>query len=110
MNRLGQTVLFPGVAQMVWALQRAAIPTAIVTTSVSFYAQRVLEHHGLRPTMLVAYHDAPRPKPAPDSIRKALGMMQLPAQQCLGLGDKLTDLQAYQAAGVRAIGAAGAPT
>ena len=64
---VNRTVIFPGVDSLVAGLGQHKVPWAVVTTSVSFYADGVLAHHGLRPGVRVAYHDA-KPKPAPMAI------------------------------------------
>jgi phosphoglycolate phosphatase-like HAD superfamily hydrolase len=108
-SRIGETTAFAGVVQAFSALTRAEIPWTVVTTSVSYYAEAVLRHHGLECTHLIAYHDAP-PKPRPDGLTLALGRMELEPSEVVGVGDSEIDLRAYRAARVSAFGAAWSPT
>jgi HAD superfamily hydrolase (TIGR01549 family) len=107
-KRLDETRLFPGVRELLKGLQARRIPIAIVTTSVSYYADAALRHHGINYHARVAYHDA-TPKPAPDSILLALKKLNVSARETIGVGDAEKDRLAYQAAGVLAIGAAWSP-
>lgn len=95
---------FQGVDAFVGRLAAQCVPWAVVTTSVSFYADRVLGHHGLTPHTRIAYHDA-RPKPSPDGVVLALRRLGCEAGAAVGVGDSALDLAAYRAAGIKAIGA-----
>ncbi len=105
---LGQTVVLPGVHDLLAALSARAIPWVVVTTSVSYYATNVLRHHGLGSPPLVAYHDAP-PKPSPRCIEAALTRMGVQPAQAVGVGDHMNDHAAYSAAGVLSLGAGWSP-
>lgn len=107
-RRLDETEMFAGVADMLGTCSNGGIPWAVITTSVSHYAGRVLTHHALVPTTLVAYHDA-RPKPHPAGVLLALQRLGLGPKDVVGVGDSETDLLAYRAAGVVAIGAGWSP-
>jgi HAD superfamily hydrolase (TIGR01509 family) len=103
-QRVSTTRLYPGMAELLEQLNNLAIPWCVVTTSVSFYANAVLAHHGLVPGARVAYHDA-RPKPHPEGVLRALSQLQAEPHNAIGIGDAATDCGAYSAAGIRAIGA-----
>lgn len=104
-SALHKTVAFPGVPELIRSLDLAGVPWAVVTTSVSFYANAVLAHHGLRPATLVAFHDAPA-KPSPEPVAKALATLAVQPAEALAIGDSASDLAAYRAAGVRSVRAA----
>lgn len=106
--RLHETRLFDGIDELMRELGVRELPWAIVTTSVSYYANKVITHHGLEGGVCVAYHDA-APKPSPAPIALALKRMSLRREEVVGVGDAETDLRAYQAAGVRAVGAGWSP-
>lgn len=99
-----KTRLFDGMMEMLNECKAKNIAVGIVTSSVSFYADRILRHHSISPMCLVAYHDAP-PKPRPDGILLALKRMSLCAEDVVAVGDSRGDCAAYRAAGVVAIGA-----
>lgn len=107
-SRVHQTRLFDGVDVMLRQLGEADLAWAIVTTSVSFYADRVIEHHGIAGVVRIAFHDA-TPKPHPAPVLLALQRMSLPPADAIGVGDAESDLRAYQAAGLRAVGAGWSP-
>lgn len=104
--RLGECAIFPGLPLVLRELRDHKVPVAIVTSSVSFYAERLLSHHHLPYDKLVAYHDALRRKPHPDPVHLALARIGItnPAG-VIGIGDAAIDQAAYHAAGLRAVGA-----
>ena len=108
-RRISDTVLFDGVAQLLEGLAERDIAWGIVTTSVSYYASAILAHHGLQAPALVAYHDAP-PKPSPAGIHLMSQRLGIDLTDAIGVGDALTDLMAYRAAGLRSVGALWSPT
>ncbi len=107
-QRASDTVLFDGVAQLLEGLAERGIAWGVVTTSVSYYATAVLAHHGITAPALVAFHDAP-PKPSPAGIHLVSQRLGIDPTEAIGVGDAITDLQAYRAAGVRSVGALWSP-
>lgn len=103
-----ETSAFPGVADLLSALRMRGVPWAIVTSSVSAYAEAVIAYHGLGPCPLIAFHDAP-PKPNPQCITSALKLVGLPPEEAIGVGDQEVDLRSYRSAGVRPVGAGWSP-
>lgn len=99
------TQMFGGVAAMLAELVARGVPIAIVTTSPGHYARRVLEYHEIGYKVLVAYHDAKRPKPAPDPCLVALERLGVHAAEVVGVGDAQKDAVSYRAAGLRAYAA-----
>jgi HAD superfamily hydrolase (TIGR01549 family) len=100
----GQTVVYAGIPELLAELQARGVRIGIVTTSISFYAERMLRHHGLPYDTLVAYHDAP-PKPSPVCMRVAMQRLGVDAGACIGVGDSAKDAAALRGAGVVAYGA-----
>lgn len=105
---LDRTTCFAEVKEALAELKRSDIKTAIVTTSVSYYAIAACRHHGITYDALVAYHDA-RPKPAPDSFEKALARLGVAPENALGVGDDTPDSAGLMAASVVALGAGWSP-
>lgn len=94
-----QTVLFDGIRHLIDRLDEVGINKAIVTSSPSVYASRLLEFHGLSFNNIVGYHDTYRRKPSPDPVLKAIENSQIRGDlKVLGLGDNLNDLRAYYSA------------
>lgn len=107
---IDRTRIFDGVSEVLAVLAQREVPWAIVTTSVSFYAEAVRDHYGLRPSHLVAFHDvSPNIKPHPKGVLLAVEALALPASDVLGVGNATTDQLAYQRAGVLALAAAWSP-
>jgi HAD superfamily hydrolase (TIGR01549 family) len=104
-QRLSETKLYGGIREMLEEVRSLGVPIGIVTTSVSFYAEKVLARHRIPYDRLIAYHDCKPPKPHPAPIRMCLGQLSAVAEDSLGIGDSLTDAQAYRTAGLRAWGA-----
>lgn len=106
--RVGETRLFDGVQETLQQLSDTGLPWVIVTTSVSFYANTLLDCHGIAGLTCIAFHDA-KPKPSPEPVELALERMKLTAADVIGVGDAETDLRAYHGAGITAVGAGWSP-
>ena len=102
------TQIFDGVEDLLDSMEQLGIPWAIVTTSVSYYAEAVIRHHQFKPGHLVAHHDAPR-KPHPAGVHLAAESIGLAISEAVGVGNAVTDLQAYRRAGMPALAAAWSP-
>ena len=100
---LDSTQLFPGVAELLTALEARELKWAVVTNVVSFYAHAALSHFGLRAPTLVAYHDVKRCKPHPEGCLKAAELLGFAPAEVLGVGDLETDREAYVGAGMAAV-------
>lgn len=107
--KLSQTRIFPGVSEMMQQLRARGAKLAVVTTSVSFYAERVLAYHQLPYDCLVAYHDVAWRKPHPDAYQLALRQLGVSADVTLGVGDDEVDALALRSAGVLSVAAAWNP-
>jgi HAD superfamily hydrolase (TIGR01662 family) len=105
-RRLRQTSMYPGVSETLAQIKASGAAIAVVTTSVSFYAEAVLKHHHLPYDTLVAYHDAQPTKPAPGCYLLALKRLNVSADVAIGIGDDAVDAIALKAAGVMSAGAA----
>lgn len=108
-RQVAVTRLFAGIQATLAELDCRAIRWGVVTTSVSYYANAVLAHHGLDPAVVVAFHDA-TPKPSPASVTLALTRLSVRAECAIGIGDSEKDLSAYRSAGMLAVGAAWSAT
>jgi len=105
----GSTNCFPGIPEVLGGLREKGVKIGIVTTSVSFYAERLCGHHGIKYDTLIAWHDVKSQKPAPDPFLKALERLKLSAKEALGVGDDFSDAVALNAAGIPALGAGWSP-
>lgn len=108
-RNLSETVLFEGIPDLLAALRGKGFKIGIVTTSVSYYAEAVLNHHQIPYDALVAYHDCSPRKPHPASILKCMSKLGLTPENTIGLGDAATDAEAYAASSIKGLGAGWSP-
>ena len=104
-SSLHKTTLYPDVAEFIERARNEKVAIGIVTASVSFYAEAVLRHHGIRYDALVAYHDTQQHKPHPEPALLCLEKMGLEAVSVLGIGDSKIDQISYARAGLISVGA-----
>lgn len=98
-----ETRLFPGIGELLAELARRSIAWGVVTNKATRYTEQVLEGLGLAPDCVVCGDTTPHLKPHPAPMLHALGLLALPAAQCVYLGDDLRDVQAARAAGIRTV-------
>lgn len=99
---VASTSFLPGAARVLRALQDAGCPAGVVTTKYRHRVEDALERDGLRGLVdvIVGIDDVPRPKPAPDGLLRAAGLLGIPAGDCVYVGDSEVDAMAAQAAGM----------
>lgn len=102
-----ESVLFPGFARLLDALDAADIPWGIVTNKPRRFSVPLLEQMGLQPRLsaLVCADDLPRTKPHPDPLLKAAQDSRVAPEESWYVGDHERDIQAGRAAGMRTIAA-----
>ena len=102
------TTLFAGVAELLDALDAMDLRWGIVTNKTSRYTLPIVAALGLgrRCACIVSGDSAPRPKPAPDPLLLASGLVDTPPGQCVYVGDDLRDIEAGTAAGMETVAAA----
>lgn len=86
------------------AIHAAGLSTAVVTNTPSPLARDILAAARLEPTALVGGTDVPCPKPAPDMVLAACGLLDTAPEAAVMIGDSAFDRDAAAAAGVRFIG------
>ncbi len=97
--------LFPGTHELLGALQ-ARYTLGLVTSGSSERVKRDLARSGLdgRFRVVVTGGDVCRPKPDPEGLLKALGLLGVAPCQAVFVGDAAADALMAQAAGVAFIG------
>lgn len=102
-NLSNQSCLFPGVADMLDALDQAGIRWGVVTNKVSSLSQPLMRDLGLTPrsACLVSGDSTPKPKPAPEPLLLAGKLLGISARDCLYVGDDERDILAGRAAHMR---------
>ena len=96
------TVLFDGMAGLLDALDRDAVPWGVVTNKAEKFARPVMQGLGLaeRCAVLVGGDTCARAKPFPDPLLHAASVLKLKPPRTLYVGDDIRDVQAAQAAGM----------
>jgi N-acetyl-D-muramate 6-phosphate phosphatase len=97
--------LFPGMAELLDALERQGLAWGVVTNKFERLARAVLEGLGVahRARTIVGGDTCARPKPFPDSLLHAASAIKVPANRILYVGDDERDVQAARAAGMGAL-------
>ena len=102
------TVLFPGVREMLHRLASAGHPLGIVTAGRSDRVGAEVRRHGIEPLfgVIVFGDDGEAQKPDPAPLRSALAALGVAGRPSAGtyVGDTPDDMRMAVAAGVRAVG------
>jgi 2-phosphoglycolate phosphatase len=99
------TVLFPGVAELLDAIERRGLRWGIVTNKFARFTGPVVSALALaqRAAMVVSGDTTPHPKPHPAPLLHAAAGLKLPPSRCMYVGDDLRDITAGNAAGMATI-------
>jgi len=97
------TRLFPGIAELLGEIAGRSLRWGIVTNKATRFTERVVSALGLAPACVVCGDTTPHLKPHPAPMLHAAGLLSLPPQDCVYLGDDLRDIQAGHAAGMRTV-------
>ncbi len=102
------TTLFPGIAQLLDALDERGIRWGIVTNKVGRLTMPLVEQLGLaaRARCVVSGDTTPHSKPHPAPLLHAAEALALPPGKIVYVGDDLRDVQAGFAAGMATVAAA----
>jgi N-acetyl-D-muramate 6-phosphate phosphatase len=103
-----ETTLFPGIAELLDALDSRGIQWGIVTNKVGRLTMPLVEQLGLaaRAGCVVSGDTTPHSKPHPAPLLYAAQALALPPEQIVYVGDDLRDIQAGFAAGMATVAAA----
>ena len=99
------SVPFPGVLELLDALERSHTPWGVVTNKPGWLAMPLLSALGLAPRArsILSGDSLPERKPHPRPLRVAAEQMSVTAAECVYLGDAERDMQAARAAGMRGV-------
>lgn len=99
--------VFDGVPEMLRELRARDIGLAVATGKSGPRARSLLEQLGLLDlfTVVIGSDEVARPKPAPDIVLKALGVLGCDPKRTIMVGDAVTDLASARGAGVAAVAA-----
>jgi len=95
--------LFPGIAEMLSALEHSGVRWGVVTNKVSTLSQPLMDDLGLTPrsACLVSGDSTPKPKPAPEPLLLASKLVGVAPRDCLYVGDDERDILSGRAAHMR---------
>jgi 2-phosphoglycolate phosphatase len=99
------TRVFPAMLPVLAALNRSALPWGIVTNKASRFGEPLVRALGLLApgATLICGDTTPHSKPHPAPLLEAARRLQVPAAECVYMGDDLRDVQAGRAAGMTTI-------
>lgn len=99
------TQVFPAMLPVLSALNHSALPWGIVTNKASRFGEPLVRSLGLLApgATLVCGDTTPHSKPHPAPLLEAARRLQVPAAECVYVGDDLRDVQAGRAAGMATI-------
>ncbi|KOV60821.1 HAD-IA family hydrolase [Streptomyces sp. MMG1121] len=99
--------VFDGVPEMLRQLRAHGVPLAVATGKSGPRARSLLAQLGLLNlfTVVIGSDEVERPKPAPDIVLKALGVLGSDPARTVMVGDAVTDLASARGAGVTAVAA-----
>jgi AHBA synthesis associated protein len=106
-----QVTVFDGVVELLLTLRVRGLRLAIATGKSGPRARSLLDRLGLLPFFahVIGSDEVARPKPAPDMVRLALELLDVPAERAIMVGDAPTDLESARGAGVASAAALWAP-
>lgn len=99
------TRLFPGMEELLAAIETRGLRWGIVTNKSTSLTLRIVEALGLekRAACVVCGDTTPHLKPNPASLLHATNQLSLAPHECVYLGDDQRDIQAARAAGMRSV-------
>jgi len=110
---LRRTAPHPGIPELIGQLRGQGHRLVVVTNNGADPVSEFVEHHDLAHDLeAVIGRDPHHPellKPAPESITRALVLLDVPADAAVFVGDSITDVLAGHAAGLSVIGYANKP-
>jgi phosphoglycolate phosphatase len=104
-NLCRETVLFPGIDELLEALKTRAIPWGIVTNKPERFTLPLVKQLGLfhGAACVVCGDSVPRAKPHPDSLLRASEVLDITPGDIIYVGDDERDVQAARAARMTSI-------
>jgi len=98
-----ETRLFPGIPELLDELRARGLRWGVVTNKATRFTEAILVSLGLKPDCVACGDTTPHLKPHPASLLHAAEQLKLAPASCWYLGDDLRDMQAANAAGMRAV-------
>jgi phosphoglycolate phosphatase len=104
-NLCRETSLFPGIEQLLDAIEKKRLRWGIVTNKAERLARPLLDllHVGPRAACVIGGDTTGRIKPHPDPLLAACRALAVAPVSCVYVGDDLRDVQAGRAAGMKTV-------
>lgn len=104
-NLCCDTVLFPGMAELIEGIEGLGIRWGIVTNKAERFALPLLRQlgYGERAACIIGGDTTPHMKPHPAPLLAAAKLVGCAPEQCIYVGDDERDIQAGKAAGMKTI-------
>ena len=99
--RLGGVPVRPGARELLASVEKAGLPSALVTGSERGFMEAVLASTGMRFDVLVCAEDVTATKPDPEPYLLAAKLVGVPPGDCFALEDSPNGVAAAEAAGCR---------
>ena len=93
-----QCRMYDGIPELMTFIKEKNIKTGVATFAQRELAQRTLNHFNIDIDTIVGHERFLKRKPHPASVLKVLKKLEVEANECIGIGDKPTDIQAYKSA------------
>ncbi len=104
-NLCRETALFPGIAELLDAIEGRKLQWGVVTNKAERFARPLLDllHVGSRAACVIGGDTTGRIKPHPDPLLAASRALVVAPGNCVYVGDDLRDVQAGRAAGMTTV-------
>ena len=106
-NRNSLAQLYPGMLDLISAIEAQNITWGIITNKPKAYAEQLLSQLDIldRCAVLICPDDVQQPKPDPESLMLACQKTGCSPEKSIYIGDHIRDIQAGQAAGMLTVAA-----
>lgn len=106
-NLAAHSRLFEGLGALLERLAARDVRWGVMTNKPSWLTEPLMRELALfeRAACVISADQVPRAKPAPDGLLLALQRLDLPASDCIYVGDDARDVTAARAAGIRSVAA-----
>jgi len=104
-QKIPTILAYEGVDEILSLTKDKGIKISIVSSSPSYYANRVIRHFGWDFDATVCYHDTTSHKPHPAPFIEAARRLKIAEADCWAVGDHPNDIIAAKNAGMYSVGA-----
>lgn len=102
-ENIHEVVLYRGIKELIEYLRLKGYTLAIVTSLPSMMCDLYVKQFSLDIEIRICYHDTQYHKPDPDPVLLAIKKMGINPSLSYGLGNDLSDILAYNSAGIKSI-------